>query len=113
MKARKLEELQTSNQNPQLAHLMAEVAKGAKLYDLRDSQPFVTAHIKGAENLPLDQLEAQLFPPLEFTTPIYLYCQAGVRSAKAALLLRQAGFEQVVDLGGWDQISYLNEHSSN
>ena len=44
---------------------------------------------------------------LDKSEPVYVYCQAGGRSAKAAALLHELGFSKVVDMKGGYQ-AYQN-----
>lgn len=38
-----------------------------------------------------------------YQTPIYVYCKLGKRSGVAAQMLREMGFQNVVDMGGVEQ----------
>ena len=73
---------------------------GALLIDVRSASEFDGGHIPGSINLPIQALqraENQLGDPL---TPIYVYCQSGARSSRAAKLLEVMGYHRVTDLGG-------------
>lgn len=56
-------------------------------------------HIDGAVNIPLHGILTQGCGAAR-TTPILCVCAGGVRSASAALLLRDAGYTQVYELAG-------------
>lgn len=75
--------------------------EGAVLIDVRERSEWSRGHIPGARHLPLGQLAVRL-PELEDlrTRPVVVQCQSGTRSAMAARMLRQAGFERVYNLGG-------------
>lgn len=77
------------------------VEEGAILLDVRERTEWARGHIPGARHLPLGQLGARL-PELENlrTKPVVVQCQSGTRSAMAARMLKQAGFEHVYNLGG-------------
>jgi phage shock protein E len=82
----------------------ALVARGAVLLDVRPADSFEWEKLPGAVNLPLDELEVakDLFAPL--STPIVVYCTAGLMSAQAFRQLQAMGFTHVYDLGpmsGW------------
>ncbi len=73
-----------------------------QLIDVRTAREFNAGHIKGAKNL-------DFFSPNQFrkgmeilnkNKPVYLYCQSGNRSKKAASRLLTMGFEKIVDLAG-------------
>jgi phage shock protein E len=74
------------------------VAQGALLVDVRTPEEFAAAHLPGALNLPVADLERRLHE-LPRDRPLVLYCRSGNRSAKAAARLRSEGFTAVHDLG--------------
>lgn len=72
--------------------------RGAKIVDVRTPGEFSGGHVPGAVNLPLGELERNLKKLGKKNKPIVLYCRSGSRSARAAALLRQRGFSQVLDM---------------
>jgi phage shock protein E len=72
--------------------------EGAFLFDVRGPDEFKKAHIEGAENAPLATIDSRDIGPKD--TPIILYCDNGVRAAKAAATLRAKGYTHVYELGG-------------
>ena len=59
------------------------------LVDVREPHEWAQGHLPGALNWPLSRLQRQEWPYLASTDkPCVLYCQAGVRSARALELLR-------------------------
>lgn len=78
------------------------VAKqGAFLLDVRTPAEFSEGHIDGATNIPVQELEARLASiPAKKDQDVVVYCRSGARSAKAAGMLKAAGFTKVHDLGG-------------
>lgn len=76
------------------------VQRGAVLLDVRTPQEFAAGHIDGARNIPVQELEQKLSAlPAQKSAPIVVYCRSGARSAKAASVLRNAGYTEVHDLG--------------
>lgn len=76
------------------------VDSGALLLDVRTTGEFAGGHLPGAVNVPVDELPQgmhHLSPP---DRVIVVYCRSGMRSSRAAGLLRRAGFQTVHDLGG-------------
>lgn len=71
----------------------------AQLIDVREPQEFKRGHILGARNIPLTQLKQRLIE-LRKDKPVYLYCQSGSRSARAAQLLHKHGYEDINQLKG-------------
>lgn len=75
------------------------VNAGALLVDVRTPEEFAAHHLEGAVNIPVNELPErldELGPP---ETPLVLYCGTGKRSSKAEHLLRERGFQQIVNLG--------------
>jgi phage shock protein E len=75
------------------------VARGAVLLDVRTPDEFRDEHLKGALNLPLQELAARLDELGSRERAVVVYCRSGRRSAEAASLLRQRGFRHVHDMG--------------
>ncbi len=69
------------------------------LIDVREPSEFRNGHIKGATNIPLSQLSSQL-NKLPKDKEIFLNCQSGMRSKRAAAILLKHGFKQVSHLKG-------------
>lgn len=70
---------------------------GAVLIDVRSPQEYRMGHIPGSRNVPLETVARWT---AEKDTPVYVYCQSGGRSRRAAKILRKNGFTNVTDLGG-------------
>ena len=75
------------------------VARGAALLDVRSAEEFSAAHLEGAINIPLHELEARLSELGPKQRPVVIYCRSGRRSSEAARVLWAAGFTRVHDLG--------------
>ncbi|WP_338451657.1 rhodanese-like domain-containing protein [Niallia oryzisoli] len=71
----------------------------AQLIDVREPNEFDNGHILGARNIPLSQLKMRL-KELRPDKPVYLYCQNGTRSARAAQLLYKKGYKDLSHLQG-------------
>ena len=76
------------------------IASGAWLVDVRTPEEFAQAHLDGARNVPLSDLESAL-GTLPKDKPVIVYCAVGARSARAAQRLVQAGVD-VRNLGAMD-----------
>jgi rhodanese-related sulfurtransferase len=80
----------------------------AQLVDVRSATEFATAHLPGAINIPLEQIERRT-ADLETNAPVVLVCQGGTRARLASALLAGRGKELVVLEGGtgaWLQAGY-------
>ena len=79
------------------------VADGdVQLVDVRTEKEYNEGAIANAENIDYfkqDSFKIQ-FEKFDKNQPIYLYCRSGNRSQKAAVILQQMGFKQIIDLKG-------------
>lgn len=71
----------------------------AQLIDVREPNEFDAGHIIGARNIPLSQLRMRL-KELRPDLPVYLYCQSGMRSGRAAQFLYRKGYKDLTQLKG-------------
>lgn len=76
----------------------ALVDAGAVIIDVRTPGEFASGHAKGALNVPVQQLPARL-SEIDASKGVVLYCASGMRSARAASILRDAGIDNVHDIG--------------
>ena len=69
------------------------------LVDVRTREEFELGSIRGAVNIPVDEIRSRLaeFPR---TGKIYVFCQVGLRGYLASRILTQNGFGQVFNLTG-------------
>jgi hydroxyacylglutathione hydrolase len=72
---------------------------GRTIVDVRDDAEWDAGHIPGALHVPLTRL-TQRVDELRGVGPIVVHCQAGLRSAIAASVLRAAGIARVSSLEG-------------
>lgn len=76
------------------------VAKAySQFIDVRTPEEYAGGHAARAVNIPLDTLTSSL-DKLEKNEPVYLICQTGNRSKKAAVMLKDAGFNNVLNITG-------------
>ena len=75
------------------------VGQGALLVDVRTKSEFTSGHLPGAINIPVQELSARIGELGARDRPLVVYCQSGMRSARAVRGLKQAGFEKLYDLG--------------
>jgi rhodanese-related sulfurtransferase len=87
-----------SEMSPQEARPAVEAAY-AQFIDVRTPEEFNSGHAARARNIPLDTLPQNL-DKLEKNEPVYLICQTGKRSMKAAQMLNEAGFPTTVSIAG-------------
>ncbi len=75
------------------------VAGGALLIDVRSPREFANGHLPGAVNVPVDEFARHVDELVDERREMVLYCAAGVRCNKAAVMLREAGSTDVHQLG--------------
>lgn len=71
----------------------------AQLIDVREPNEFANGHILGARNIPLSQLKMRL-KEIRTDKPVYLYCQNGTRTGRAAEMLYKNGCRDLYQLKG-------------
>jgi phage shock protein E len=81
-----------------------KIAAGARIVDVRSPAEFKDGAYQGAINIPLSSLLARMNELEPKDAPIVLYCASGARSGQGARLLRQAGFTDVINAGGLDDM---------
>jgi rhodanese-related sulfurtransferase len=79
----------------------AELVKnGAQIIDVRTPAEFNGGHIQGAKNIPLQSLNQNL-SKINKNKPVITCCASGARSAAAKSILKNSGFAEVYNGGGW------------
>jgi thioredoxin len=76
-------------------------ASNAQIIDVRTPEEFATGHLDQAQNINIYDTDfAERIGKLDKTTPVFVYCKAGGRSADAAGQMQRMGFKQIYDLKG-------------
>ncbi len=87
----------------------------AQFIDVRTAEEYAGGHAPKAVNFPLDALENEL-GKLNKSKPVYVICQSGARSKKAAEKLNEAGFKQIFSVAGgttaWTSAGFPVEKSN-
>ena len=65
---------------------------GAQLIDVREDEEWAKGHAASAIHIPLGSLSGRL-DEIDKANPVVVCCRGGVRSARAANLLRLEGFD--------------------
>ena len=76
----------------------------AVLLDVRQADEFNAGHIKGAVLVPHDTIIEKVGSVVpDKSTPVYVYCRSGRRSAIAVEAMKKLGYTDLTDLGGMDE----------
>lgn len=93
--------------------LTALAQPGVVVIDVRSAEEVAQGQIEGALNLPVDMLTqhiAHIVPDTK--TTVVLYCRSGRRSSQAQDALEALGYSNVINAGGYSQLSQaLKAHS--
>jgi rhodanese-related sulfurtransferase len=74
-------------------------AAGAVVIDVRQPEEYVDGHVAGARLIPLGDVVARL-DEIPADRTVYVICQSGHRSLKAAKFLRAQGYDATSVAGG-------------
>jgi phage shock protein E len=83
------------------------IASGALVLDVRSPDEFSTGHLSQATNMPIQDFSVPEVDKLaagDKAKPVVVYCAAGGRAAKAKEKLEAAGYTNVVNGGGYDDL---------
>lgn len=75
---------------------MASENKDAVIIDVRDAKDYDKSHVENSINIPIDEFESRYSElDKDKDKDILIYCSIGRRSAKAANILKENGYENV------------------
>ena len=80
-----------------------QITKDDLLIDVRTKEEYEEGHISGALNIPVDDIRDRM-NEIDRNKKIYTYCRAGLRGYLAQRILRQHGFNDIVNLSGGYQL---------
>jgi phage shock protein E len=86
--------------------LDAALSPDALLVDVRTASEFAQGSVKGAVNIPLDEIPAEL-SRFKNKKQIVVFCRSGNRSSRAKILLEKSGFRHVINGGTWQNVHRL------
>ncbi|MFT6927312.1 MAG: phage shock protein E [Psychromonas sp.] len=102
---------QVTQIEPQQLIQQIENEKLLVIFDVRTEDEYNRGHIKGAINIPYNQLLKNQDKITAYKDqPVILYCHSGRRAKIAAGTLQKLGFTKLIDLKGhmilWEQLRY-------
>ena len=90
--------------------LQEAIKENAFLVDVRTPAEFSCGSVKGAVNIPLDQLPGQL-SRFKGKQNIVVFCRSGNRSGQAKSILEQNGFRNIINGGAWQNVDQIVSQS--
>ncbi|HRH77259.1 MAG TPA: rhodanese-like domain-containing protein [Cellvibrionaceae bacterium] len=73
--------------------------------DVRSSEEFQAGHLPSAVNIPHTEIAARITEvSQDKKDTIHLYCRSGRRSGMALEALQKAGYSQVINEGGYEDL---------
>ena len=73
-----------------------EVAKGALMVDVRTPEEFASGSVKGAINIPLNEVESRI-NEFKGKPAVVVFCRSGNRSGQAKEILENNGIKNVIN----------------
>ena len=93
---------------------IAYLKHGAMLIDVRTAAEYELAHLEGARNLPLPQIDSLIVEQVpDRNQVLLLHCQSGARSGVAKNRLIALGYANTYNLGSYDRAAHILERSSS
>lgn len=74
--------------------------ENVSIIDVRSPWEYQEAHVRGAVNIPLEEIPAHISELKKRNGPLVLYCRSGNRSNIAMQMLKQAGIPEIYNGGG-------------
>lgn len=88
------------------AEFQARRQPGDVLLDVRTPAEYAAGHLDGADNLDVMAPDfAARIDTLDREQTYYLYCRSGSRSGQAARRMKEMGFEDVHNVGGFEALA--------
>jgi len=83
---------------------IAKPINGKYVIDVRTQREWETGHIDGAILIPYDRIKEKIADYVsDKKAPIALYCRSGRRAALALDALKEIGYENVENYGGYEE----------
>ena len=80
-----------------------KIKAGARIIDVRTVDEYMDGAYPGAVNIPVGELAGRL-SEIPKHASVIVYCASGGRSAMAARMMKQAGYGDVINAGGLDDM---------
>lgn len=87
--------VESTSENTEMS-IKKQVENGGFLVDVRTPEEFAEGSVKGAVNIPLDQVESRV-AEFEGKPSVVVFCRTGNRSSQAKEILESRGIKKVTD----------------
>lgn len=77
--------------------------KGALVIDVRTPGEFKSGHVRGAKNIPLQEIQRRKKEILQLNKPVIVCCASGARSGQANAMLKGMGVDSL-NGGSWTKV---------
>lgn len=82
------------------------IKEGAFLVDVRTPGEFASGSVKGAVNIPVNQVQSQI-SKFKGKKNIVVFCKSGGRSMQAKSILKRNGIQNVYNGGTWGAVKNM------
>lgn len=79
------------------------------VYFVRNSEEYKKFHIRNAVNIPIENIKEEMLGYCNKDKSIYVYCQSGKNSKKAAKIISELGYKNVFDIGGIEEYNQIKK----
>ena len=87
---------------------VARLKQGAVLIDVRSPAEYGAGHLKGAINIPLQEIDSLIGRQVKDKDQVLLlHCQSGMRSGMAKNRLNALGYTRAYNLGSYDRAAHI------
>ncbi|NQX84521.1 MAG: rhodanese-like domain-containing protein [Flavobacteriaceae bacterium] len=79
------------------------ISRNAIIIDVRTTSEYANGAIKGSKNIPLHLLNSKISTIKKRNQPVITCCASGMRSKRAASILKKHGID-AINGGGWNSL---------
>lgn len=78
------------------------------LLDVREKHELINEGcVKGAVLIPMNEVPSKVEEIRKFSTPLIIFCRSGIRSEKIVNYLKNEGFKDIYNGGGFKELNKL------
>jgi rhodanese-related sulfurtransferase len=91
------------------AKIRQALQRGAVVIDVRTVYEYDQGHVRGAVNIPIDRIPANVERIKQMNKPIIFCCASGMRSGTATRSMKEKGLKDVYNGGSWEKVIRLQK----